>query len=69
MTNNQKKKVITQFIKNKNHVLLKKKAMFRKRKKNWTNCPCASAHVHFCLLNNLIFSLQFSLHFGEKTFW
>ena len=23
---------------------------------------------HFCPLSNLIFSLQFSLHFGEKTF-
>ena len=39
------------------------------KKKNWTNCSCASARGHFCLLNNLIFFLQFSLHFGEKTFW
>ena len=39
----------------------------KKKESNWTNCPCASAHRHFCLLSSPIFSFQFSLHFGEKT--
>ena len=26
-------------------------------------------HEHFCPLNSLIFSFQFSLHLEEKTFW
>ena len=40
----------------------------RKRKKrNLTNCPYL-AHEHFCSLNNLIFSFQFSHQFEEKTF-
>ena len=40
----------------------------RKRKKrNLTNCPYL-AHGHFCSLNNLIFSFQFSHQFEEKTF-
>ena len=26
-------------------------------------------HGYFCPLSNLIFSHQFSLHFGKKTFW
>ena len=29
---------------------------------------CVSAQGHFCPLGSPIFSLQFSLHFGEKTF-
>ena len=33
------------------------------------NCPYASAHGYFCLLNSFIFFLQFSLHFREKFFW
>ena len=33
------------------------------------NCLCASTHGHFCPLSNLIFFLQFSLNFWEKTFW
>ena len=45
----------------------KKKKKERKKESNWTNCPCASAHGHFCLLSSPIFSFQFSLHFGEKT--
>ena len=40
-----------------------------KKKRYWTNCPCALAHEHFCPLSSLIFSLQFSLHFRKKTFW
>ena len=40
----------------------------KKKKKNWMNCPCASTHWHFCPLSSLIFFLQFSLHFGKKTF-
>ena len=35
----------------------------RKKKKKRTK------HGHFCPLRSLVFSLQFSLHFGEKTFW
>ena len=36
--------------------------------KNWQR-QCASAYKHFHPLSNLILSLQFSLHFREKTFW
>ena len=39
-----------------------------KEKKNLQR-QCASIHGHFRQLSNLIFSLKFSLHFGEKTFW
>ena len=39
-----------------------------KKKKNLQR-QCASIHGHFRQLSNLIFSLKFSLHFGEKTFW
>ena len=28
-----------------------------------------SGHGHFCLLSSPIFSIWFSLYFGEKTFW
>ena len=35
----------------------------KKKKKKGTG------HGHFCPLSSLIFSLQFSLHFREKTFW
>ena len=43
----------------------------KKKKKSitpTTNCPCVSAHGHFRPLSSLIFSFQFSLHFGEKLF-
>ena len=39
-----------------------------KEKKNLQR-QCASTYGHFRQLSNLIFSLKFSLHFGEKTFW
>ena len=38
----------------------KKKKKKKEKERNWTNCPYASVHPHFCPLNNLIFSLQFS---------
>ena len=41
----------------------RKKRKKRKRKVKWTR------HLHFCLLNSHIFSIKFSLNFGEKTFW
>ena len=31
--------------------------------------PCALAHEHFRPLSSFVFSLQFSPHFREKTFW
>ena len=34
----------------------------------YRQCPYASTQGHFCPLSNPIFSLQFSLHFWEKTF-
>jgi len=45
-----------------------RKAQKKKKERNWTNCPCASAHGHFCPLSSPIFSFQFFLHFGEKTY-
>ena len=36
--------------------------------KNWQR-QCASAYKHFRPLISLILSLQFFLHFREKTFW
>ena len=38
----------------------------KKKKKNKKK---GTGHGHFCPLNSPIFSLQFSFHFGEKTFW
>ena len=58
----KKKKKSPNLLKTENHVPKKKKKK-KKKKSNWTNCPCASAHGHFCPLSSLIFSLQFSLHF------
>ena len=49
------------------HCSGKQKIKENKRKEK-DNCPYASAHGYFCLLSNLIFSFQISLHFGEKTF-
>ena len=43
----------------------KRKEKKRKKKRgNWM-----LAHGHFCTLSNLIFFFQFSLQFGQKTFW
>ena len=39
------------------------------RRATYRQSPCANAYGHFHPLNSFIFSLQFSLHFGEKTFW
>ena len=44
-----------------------------RKKKQWRRemyeqSSCASAQKHFCPLSSLIFSLQFSLHSGEKKF-
>ena len=47
--------------------IVKQKKKKKKELDELSICKCA--YGHFCLLNNLIFSLQFSLHFGEKTFW
>ena len=44
-----------------------KKRKKKRKERNWTNCPCALAHGHFCPLSSPIFSFQFFLHFGEKT--
>ena len=57
---NQKKK------KKKRRGNVKIKAQIRA---TYRQSPCANAHGHFHPLNSFIFSLQFSLHFGEKTFW
>ena len=59
----------TPLLKNYGQLKQKSDKPKKKKKRNWINCPCASAHGHFCPLSNLIFSLQFSLHFEKKTFW
>ena len=54
----------------------------QKKKKKKATCPPTTQeikknkknkkrtrHGHFCSLNSLIFSIQFSLHFWEKIFW
>ena len=75
MTNNQKKKS-PKLLKNKNHVkkkimsnLKQRKRKNKMKKKELDEFPCAKAHGHFCLLSSHIFSFQFSLQFGKKTFW
>ena len=45
------------------------KKKIKKKEKNWMNCPFALAHMYFCPLSIPLFSLQFSLYFGERTFW
>ena len=55
----------------------KQKGNFKKKKKEERgNVPTKKKggkkrieHGHFCPLSSHIFSLQFSLYFGEKTFW
>ena len=70
----QKKWQITQkknssnLLKNKKHVP-KKKSCLVKPKKNKKGKNKWTGHRHFCPLSSFIFSLQFSLHFEEKTFW
>ena len=62
VTNSQKKKKKKKqspnFLKNKNHDQKIKSYLVKKKKKtNWTNCICASAHGHFCPSSSPIFSL------------
>ena len=44
-------------------------AQHQNKKKKKKKKKKGTGHGHFCPLNSPIFSLQFSFHFGEKTFW
>ena len=69
----KEKKAMSREKKERKRQQLPRKAQKKKRKKkkekNWMNCPFALAHMYFCPLSIPLFSLQFSLHFGEGTFW
>ena len=64
----EKKKKRKRKTKQLSHPQLKKSKKKKRKEKNWTNCPCVSAHGYFCLLSSPIFFLRFYLHLERKLF-
>ena len=64
----KKKKQTPNLLKNKNHIP-KNKSCLVKQKKKGNELPMCKCTWAFSSIKQPIFSLQFSPHFGEKTFW